>query len=523
MIIPPPARLVPLFAISLLLSIGGCDGCKHEQPKHAGDDVRTSDLNASSLFNEPRVPAGNSLLEMGRGYDSITSSPKSFCITNREEATPQTIPNTSEGQFAISHETSSSHLASTLHMTADATFGIGVFSGNASGSYFDSKNTSMYAERLLVSNSSWNERTLLKQLPVGLTKDAQVALSQGPEAFRELCGDEYIEGKITGGELTALFTLETNSQDEQSRIHGDFSASATTNSVSASLDQSLNSYSDSKRLDISILRKGPAEDYSNLKPSDLIEAVRTFASKVRAGSGSAWTVWYLVQPYPQLAGKFGRTAKQAAFLDSGAIYLRTLYERRSGVQYILEAGHQADFAPFSAAKAHVELDQIRDEIVRVTEAAKQCSADERQCKDLNPRFPQPLPARADAWTYIDPRTPVTSLAGPLGSDAKIVEGAGLWYAHCDNGFRQQPHQYNDATAITFVNNSNGSEIGGGFKFLIPSGFDVRFKILDSPGSFGDNCVDPPPSGPSQLRIRSSYPLYPSDYQYPPGYKNPGTN
>src|ERR1700730_17977680 len=100
---------------------------------------------------ETRIPAENSGLSLGRGYDSLGADAKDNCIVDPERDLPSAMSGAGSTGLQVQDIKNTTQLATALNMSAAATFGFGQFSGNASYQYTSTKDISRYANQLLIS------------------------------------------------------------------------------------------------------------------------------------------------------------------------------------------------------------------------------------------------------------------------------------------------------------------------------------------------------------------------------------
>jgi hypothetical protein len=93
-------------------------------------------------------------------------------------------------------------------------------------------------------------------------------------------------------------------------------AAAYGNSLDVSTRQKLESLRTQGKIELDILRKGPAEDWPHANIEELIEYARTFPKKVASNTGNAWTIEYITRDYDQLLNRTLLTEEQIKFYDS---------------------------------------------------------------------------------------------------------------------------------------------------------------------------------------------------------------
>ena len=467
---------------------------------------------------ETRIPAENSALSLGRGYDSLAAEPRDACIIDPERNLLPPAPGAGSTGLQVQDIKNTSQLATALNMSAAATFGFGEFSGSASYQYTSTKDVSRYAEQLLISVSVENERQLI-QSDYKLTAPALKALKRSKQDFVNLCGDQFIAGKVTGGDFKVVFNAEASTETEQTDMAGAFNAAYLANNVNVTAAQKFKSYQENGKLSVSVLRKGPNEDIPPLTVPDLITYARTYPTKVDSHGGKPWTIAYVLLPYREVLDTSDLSPQQAMFMDSNSSYLRQLFARRSGLIFI--SSHKDQFAPYDQDHLNAETASLESAIGGVRAAALACARDKTHCNQVQQIQIAPLPDRTEDWTSITnvKAQSLVSYGGVFGSEKKIVQAQGTWWAHCEgpnnNTPVSLPQPFPANTIMQFRNRNTQASINGAPNLLIPPDSDVLFEVADGPTAeqYKDNCLDL--NNPLKLRIVT--PLYPQDFKYPSEY------
>jgi hypothetical protein len=177
-------------------------------------------------------------------------------------------------------------------------------------------------------------------------------------------------------------------------------------------------------------------------------------------------------------------------------------------------------------KLDQEINSLEDEIRKEMGLAQACAKDKTKCEvpPHNNRILDP-PDRAD-WQTVDPTTPfAVPVSITANNEYKIVEVTGIWYANCSQpdgkGVNVLPNGP-QVSELVYRNRRTGKilysrEYNG--PWLVPPNTEVRFRVLDAPGQFGDNCVN---KDNNPLQIRVYKPVYNEDesLSLPPGVRRP---
>ncbi|MGH9744479.1 MAG: hypothetical protein ACRD59_00035 [Candidatus Acidiferrales bacterium] len=457
----------------------------------------------SNAYQNNDFPPGNSDARFGVGFDSLFAITKQPCVVY--SGNPNELASVGgTGQSAtlkLTHATTSQEFAQSLKVGGSASFGFGVYSGNLAVDYFQSQRYSRFAEFLTEDLHVENQAQFLKQAV--LTLEAKKAAAKGFAAFQSLCGDQYIAGLVTGGDFTAVLEATSDSEQEQQQMSASFSASAWGNTVSGSVAQQMQSWKDSGRLSISIVRKGTFEPLPSFDVQALQDYIRGFPPKVvPEPAGHPWAVLVVTKSYDGLVS-FAITDTQRRALEQMSQYLADVLKRRAGLAYI--AAHEDLFGGVDEAKLTAELGILQKTILNLTSDAKDCAGSAAKCKTTTYPDVAELPQRV-LWQPVDPKSSARLFVGTVPKNAKrIVEVRGFWSPYDRNpgpGVQEWlgPGQ---AEAIFFHSNDTGQDSSATptMPLPVPSNSLVYFFIGDS--YYGDNRTYPP----DPVRVALYQPVY----------------
>jgi hypothetical protein len=336
------------------------------------------------------IPPGNSDAQIGRGFDSSTNEIKDQCVVfnNTDAELISVLPtgNTPDAQqldFKMTHTTDGEDLLNTLSINASASFSSGVYSGNASIAYASSKKISRYGEYLLINEQVENVTRFLKSTV--LTVDAKKVRNNAFK-FRQMCGDQFIVGIVTGGSFSAILKASSSSEEDQKSAKATFSAAAYGGSLDVATTSTFKDLVTKGRLDITILRQGPSDNV----PTDL-DQIKKYAEelpgKVKPKGGTPWPILMTTKGYGALGPPI--TGGQDIFLDAaGAQYMR-LKRLSGGLEYIYN--HQDLFGGFDQDKYIAEHGAAEQTARQVEAAAFACSKDAKNCPATPFTRPRELP------------------------------------------------------------------------------------------------------------------------------------
>ncbi len=446
-------------------------------------------------------PPGTSDARIGRGYDSATNEIKSQCIVfnDRPQELATVVPGGSTDaqdlSFKMTYLKNSEDLLNSLSINAAASFGWGVFSGDASISYATNKHVSRFGEYLLIDETVQNITQFL--VATRLTTEAS-AVKNNPFEFRRLCGDQFIVGIETGGSFYAVLEASANSEEEQSDIRTTFSAAAYGGKLDAQTMAKFKELTTNNSLNITVIRKGPADNV----PADM-DSVKSYAEslpgKVRQNGGTAWPILMTTKEYGSLAPTI--SGSQGVFLNTAGEQYMRLNRLIAGLEYI--AANKDLFGGFDQAKYDAEYAATERAANDLSANAEKCSKDSTKCFAPAFTLPRELPDRI-RWISVDPKTDGwTTIAHIQGSQNRVAEARGQW-----SRYGPGSNEWLPASSGSFmIRPSNGVDqiLQADHVISLPDNCNVYYRIFDSPPEdyFDNRSLSGDP-----LRIAVYTPLYP---------------
>lgn len=227
--------------------------------------------------NIPGEDAGLALL-MGQGLNTVDWTAKGYCV---DLGKLQTQSNQHTGQYAefrMLEITSESALRENLNISAAGMLKSTVFfkiDGRLRFARSVNKNRS--SRYLLVHVRVANQMELassftFRQSAIDLLKNGE------KEAFVEFCGNEFVYGRRTGGELFALFEFEFNSEQHERRFDAAIRASGLMWRAAADIENEVDAFSELGSTQIKIYRLGGQGKFPEIK--NLVDFGREFSSIV---------------------------------------------------------------------------------------------------------------------------------------------------------------------------------------------------------------------------------------------------
>lgn len=507
-----------VVTVAIILAMSGCDWFKPKKP-----DVPNKAVNPRlSIYAAPsdasgRVEADNAKMALGAGFDSVGATVKQQCVTYPADVLSHTN-GAGESFWSLRTASDLNEVSELLDINAKASMGLGLYSGDASYSYVHSGHISKYGEHLILTQRVENQRQLIDPTKVRLTSQAAQLLKSGLQNFLAVCGDQFIYGQVQGGYLAATFELRATTDAEQETMRGALSGSAPFGSASGSVNKTLDSLSKENRLEFTIMRQGPIEDWPETSIEKIVEYARTFPSKVKVsadakdGSRTApWVTHYLMTGYDQLIGQQILSDQQTSFFQKQANYVKSLYARKSGLLYIKQ--NPSQFGSFSQKRLDDEVSTIDQEVARIRDLTVACGRNDTHCSGPQYIKIESLPDRNSGsdWVGINVASnEKKGIGGSYENDLRAIEVRGRWYPHCPNrGYIV------NGVVLYFTSRTTGERhelVYPGYPVLIPAGYDVAVRVGDgpdpdnNPGIFADNCnVDGEP-----VQARSFVPVFPDE-------------
>ncbi|MBK3662138.1 hypothetical protein JJE66_12865 [Bradyrhizobium diazoefficiens] len=205
---------------------------------------------------------------------------------------PATIPNVavqavpgSTTRFFSKLVEDSSDIAKTLEVSAQASFGVGAFSGRVSADYSRTISANSYSlfmvgmvdVELTRTGYLAGELARLRLAPEILT---WFKLPSDLKRFRQAYGDQFVTGSVKGGTLNFIVEIETHSLDDKAKLTAEASASGATWSAQASFKATLNTLQKSRRVTAHIYQAGGDWKFDQIDADTLFKALLDFPAQI---------------------------------------------------------------------------------------------------------------------------------------------------------------------------------------------------------------------------------------------------
>jgi len=159
-------------------------------------------------------------------------------------------------EYSLVFAESMSELRRSLRLSVSASYGGSSFGASGSMSFFKSLNRSAYLSHLVIRYKITNSTRAIQQCK--LTRDASRLLLSDKVGFYQKYGDEFVSSITTGGELLAVLTLESDSEQKKRELDIQLSGSYGAFSGSASFSESKFSSLKNKKVTLNYIKKGGA-------------------------------------------------------------------------------------------------------------------------------------------------------------------------------------------------------------------------------------------------------------------------
>lgn len=228
-----------------------------------------------------RIVEGDTILP-GQGFNSISASQGGQAVeyNGSESLAPVLDVDGFTTSFNLRRIESLQQMKDQLNISASASVGVGVYSGDASAKYIRSRSFNKYSVFILIDVSVVAPSLVLKKSV--MTKAALEAAENGFDRFLGFCGDSYCYGLQIGGQLTAIAQFESKTIANQEKVNASVSAAISGfGGGRASFASAINKLSSIGTYSLTIFRKGLAVSIPRLE--DLVEYSKNFPEEVAAG------------------------------------------------------------------------------------------------------------------------------------------------------------------------------------------------------------------------------------------------
>ncbi len=341
-------------------------------------------------------------LQTGCGFDAVATSVCGDCVERSELQG-------SGGQrvtFTVAAITSRSALSEVLSVSASMSLAASVggmpISGSGKIAWFNARRVNNFAVFIVISASVRNSEKRMRA--VKLEDSARDLFARDPGAFRRRCGDEFMIGETTGGEMHGVFEFHCHDETEHRKLTADFSASGGLGTFSGAADFSLawekiSSYFRGE-FEFKFFRAGGSTTKPEpTTPREVLDYAKEFPLMVAQPGGSV-PVTAIFMDYGSLDLPQGATpidiANQKATLERLAAHRLRLLDMLDSIEYLLF--NPLQFEPFEAAEWNKKANDVKGVLETITTSARACYLDFKKCDEV-PHYDIPvviLPRRREA-------------------------------------------------------------------------------------------------------------------------------
>lgn len=338
----------------------------------------------------------NAGLEVGRGLDILTGSPRSDCVERSiVEAHPNFGPNSVT--FRSIRIENSEQIDKALGLSASGSVNAGFGSGGASAAVSNTLSISNYTLNYLVETvvsakgNSIRDVKLKPQFSALIANGNPLAI----ERFRTICGDGYVGEFTMGGEYQALIQIHTKSKADSESVAASLSASFSMATGAASFSNSLKKVVETHEVRIWSLQRGgsgatpiTAEDIAT-KASTLPDNVKQAAIPNQAAVFSY--ILLLEDPTLPLTDFVQRETALSYLVGLS----RRVRDQQANAQYIYD--HPSEFysSPTDIPKLAAEINALINYRKVINARAAECARAGGICESIDMAIPSPTtrPAR----------------------------------------------------------------------------------------------------------------------------------
>lgn len=302
-------------------------------------------------------------------------------------------------------------LKSKLDVSASATLGVGIYSGKTSASYLNDEKHTRFDSYLLIGVKVLNPALVLKR--AHLSPAALRLIRDGISAFLEKCGNSYVYGYITGGEILGIVRYKAVSDEQASEVRLQVDAAAKgVASGNLTMSHAVSSITKQTESKYSIIRDGGA---GNLPTPDALIAAANALPDILRNPGNARVVRTLVRGYqtvdnlPHKALDLRILEHQVQALETTATYLSTArlvandigIIRRDLARYDL-TGDPNQIVTDAAEKIATIISDLEETADRITQDPNTPTPDRPDFPNIPARIRDvPKPPVLELWTDRD--------------------------------------------------------------------------------------------------------------------------
>lgn len=279
-------------------------------------------------------------MQFASGYDSTTGGflGTTSCLKPQAEPTLAT-PSRLQQSFSLTKIESKSDLSDSLDVGGKASYNSGVTKVSASAQFAQSQDTNSYSVGVLLKADAVGQNYSLydTQTKPVLTDAMQKLYDTDYKAFKESCGDYFLNTFTLGGRYAAFFNFTTYSKAQKESISAKLSASSGPFEISADFSKKMQSLASTSTLKVSTFQTAipgiPSTDLNTL-----IDDAQKYADKVLTTCADVNALKSCVKSatFNAYVNFFGPPdTKSVAAINAGSAELTSLVVRGNLVENLL--------------------------------------------------------------------------------------------------------------------------------------------------------------------------------------------
>lgn len=314
---------------------------------------------------------------LARGYDTISGEVRGDCVqrTDVKSTNDSTAQRTS---FSLSKIETYNSLAKQVGASASASISGAIGNVSAKAQFLDSVNVNDYSIYVLARVSVLNSTATMERM--SLTDSARdVVEKQGADDFRKLCGDMFVSGYTTGGELFSVLEILTHSSEEKNQISASLGGSYGVFSGAATFQQALEKVSKTNTVNVFMYRVG-AGGVVKITPEELVTYATNFPAAVTGAA--AYTIKATLMPYSNVPLPAHANLIDVSNQTDVIQYLSEkrlwLIQQLANIDYVVN--HADEFTNPDVVQLYKFAQDVRKNLNTITVSARACYQNYSNCK-----------------------------------------------------------------------------------------------------------------------------------------------
>jgi hypothetical protein len=320
---------------------------------------------------------------LARGYDNVSGAVRGDCV-QRTEPQPAAQSSAQRTRFSLTKVENYNSLARLTALSASASVNGGVGHASGKASFVEEINVNDYSIYVLAQVTVLN--TSYSMVDMRLNEPGtQLLVMSGPNEFRRSCGDSFVSGYTTGGELFSVIEISTKSETDKRELSLSLSGSYGTFAGSGAFREALEKISKTNAVNVHLYRVG-ASGAIKVTPDEMIQEATSFPDKL-SGSG-AFVFKATLMPYTNLPLPPGvniiDTTNQTDVIQRVSDLRLSILQKLSNFEYITL--HPDEFVNPDIPALYASAGRAAQAVNQLTTLARNCYQSVANCV-----FPTDLP------------------------------------------------------------------------------------------------------------------------------------